>query len=477
MNNQKYSNLIQINAESIGIKTLDNEIIDYLNTEIEEKILLILQQAKKFMRISKRKTLKVDDLNNSIKFYNFIPLIGYDSYATSEYEKIENIKGLWRPKQNIVDIEEYLSKPLTAYPMKPFPHFHWFTIEGKKPNISENFIREEIKDINAYNLSIKNTKNKILQSIEQQQIQQQEKILNEQIMQSYNIANNINNNENENKKNITKPVIHNISKELQIFFENFKQRFRKEIKINKLNISNPYLKITKELEVSMQVIKTSPGVVELLPYIIEFLMNYLENLNEPKVYMAILYYIYAIIENKFFFIEPYLHQIFILLLSFILIEIEKLNYLDCIIKVKIFSIKILRQLIKEYEVKYNNLPFQLFEIFFNNISISENKSLCIFGAIQGIIMLGPIFISKLFKSNKGKEIQNFVKEIENDQEVIDNVKNLFVKNDYIPEIKASNSKEEQISNIDVFFQNDINKRKKLLIYYTYAIAISVISDI
>ena len=92
-------------------------------------------------------------------------------------------------------------------------------------------------------------------------------------------------------------------------------------------------------------------------------------------------------------------------------------------------------------------------------------------------MLGPIFISKLCKSNKGKEIENFVKEIENDQEVIDNVKNLFVKNDYIPEIKASNSKEEQISNIDVFFQNDINKRKKLLIYYTYAIAISVISDI
>ena len=30
--------------------------------------------------------------------------------------------------------------------MKPFPHFHWFAIEGKRPNISENFIREEIKD-------------------------------------------------------------------------------------------------------------------------------------------------------------------------------------------------------------------------------------------------------------------------------------------------------------------------------------------
>ena len=34
--------LIQINSESIGIKTLDNEIIDFLNTEIEEKMKTIL---------------------------------------------------------------------------------------------------------------------------------------------------------------------------------------------------------------------------------------------------------------------------------------------------------------------------------------------------------------------------------------------------------------------------------------------------
>lgn len=77
----RYS-LININAESIGIKTLDNEIIDYLNTELEEKIKSILsvrfeyliwstKQAKKFMRVSKRKTLKVDDLNHSLKFFNF----------------------------------------------------------------------------------------------------------------------------------------------------------------------------------------------------------------------------------------------------------------------------------------------------------------------------------------------------------------------------------------------------------------------
>ena len=140
---QKFTNMIQLNAESIGIKSLDNEIIDYLNVEIEEKIKLILSQAQKFIRISKRKTLKVDDLGHSLKLYNLEEPIGYDSYSMTDYEKIENVKGLWRMKQSVVDIEDYLTKPLAIYPMQPFPHFYWFAIEGKRPNIPENFIRNE----------------------------------------------------------------------------------------------------------------------------------------------------------------------------------------------------------------------------------------------------------------------------------------------------------------------------------------------
>ena len=148
---QKFTNMIQLNAESIGIKSLDNEIIDYLNVEIEEKIKLILSQAQKFIRISKRKTLKVDDLGHSLKLYNLEEPIGYDSYSMTDYEKIENVKGLWRMKQNVIDIEDYLTKPMAIYPMQPFPHFYWFAIEGKRPNIPENFIRNENQNIDNNN--------------------------------------------------------------------------------------------------------------------------------------------------------------------------------------------------------------------------------------------------------------------------------------------------------------------------------------
>ena len=36
-----------INAESIGIKSLDNEIMEYLNVEIEEKLKTILSVRQK----------------------------------------------------------------------------------------------------------------------------------------------------------------------------------------------------------------------------------------------------------------------------------------------------------------------------------------------------------------------------------------------------------------------------------------------
>lgn len=60
------------------------------------------------------------------------------------------------------------------------------------------------------------------------------------------------NSKSEKSNKISGPLIHNISKELQIFLENFEQRFRKEIKTNKLN-PNPNFSMTKELEISKKI--------------------------------------------------------------------------------------------------------------------------------------------------------------------------------------------------------------------------------
>jgi len=49
----------------------------------------------------------------------------------------------------IIDLEDYVSKPIASCPMQSFPHFHWVSIEGKRPMIPENFIRDEIKTVTS----------------------------------------------------------------------------------------------------------------------------------------------------------------------------------------------------------------------------------------------------------------------------------------------------------------------------------------
>ena len=515
---QKFTNMIQLNAESLGIKSLDNEIVDYLNVEIEEKIKLILLQEQKFIRISKRKTLKVDDLQHSLKLYNLDEPIGYDSYSMIDYEKIETVKGLWRVKQNVIDIEDYLSKLMAKYPMQPFPHFYWFAIEGKRPNIPENFIRNDNQnqDIQKIRQQQKSQSNFLLEldpspdnMAKEGNIfnnnninQNNESLNNKKIIDNNdnidinNNNDNINefglNNSNEKTKKISH-IIHNISKELQIFFENFKQRFKNEMNANKLNNNWPYLFISKDMKMSIEIIKTNPGVVELVPYIINFLMNYFENFSSNiKICYCILHYINSLINNQSFFLEPYLHQILIIIISLILYEKEKdkdsdnLIYLDPIIRVKFYAIKILEQIIFKYFIKYHNLQFQLVQIFMDNIIFDEKAEenyLKIFGAIEGLKMIGPVFTQKAFEKqgliedkNINKFFEKFLVNCRNDKEICENWKNINFRKDFNEEnIKPNET--VIFSNIDSFFKNNFDKRKKILLIYSYKSALNMIKEI
>jgi len=138
------------------------------------------------------------------------------------------------------------------------------------------------------------------------------------------------------------------------------------------------------------VIENEPGVVEIIPYIIEFLMKNLSNkqyFDQPKVHMISLSYIDAILKNPYFYIEPYLHQIITLILSIILIEVN-CNQIDLIINVKDFAISILKKIFIKFEIKYPNFIIQLINIFKQNIFPNKNNPnfLTCYGAIKVILL-------------------------------------------------------------------------------------------
>ena len=219
-------------------------------------------------------------------------------------------------------------------------------------------------------------------------------------------------------------------------------------------------------------------------------MTYFENYStDVKICHCILHFINSIINNKSFFLEPYLHQILMLIISLILYENDKSNmiYLDPIIRLKFYAIKILEQIIMTYSIKYHELQFQLVQIFMENIDFKENDKinyLRIFGAVEGLKMIGPIFTKKVFeklgivgKENNNKNFEIFLEECKNDKEMGNNLKNINFKKEFNENDLKTNNENPKFSNIDSFFKNDFNKRKKFALFYCFQNVLNLIKDI
>ncbi len=137
--------------------------------------------------------------------------------------------------------------------------------------------------------------------------------------------------------------------------------------------------------------------MEIIPYLIEFLMKNMTNkqyLDYPKVHMISLTYINAILKNPYVYIEPYLHQIITLILSIILIEVNS-PMIELMIKVKDYSVEILRIIFEKFETKYPKFIMHLLNIFKQNI-IPKNdlqNYLCSYGAIK--VLLNDLILFNL----------------------------------------------------------------------------------
>ena len=180
-----------------------------------------------------------------------------------------------------------------------------------------------------------------------------------------------------------------------------------------------------------------------------------------------------------------------LILSFILYDNDKINpiYLDPIIRLKYYSIKILEQIILTYSIKYHELQFQLVSIFMDNIDfkLKENNKdnyLKIFGAVEGLKMLGPIFTKKVFEKlgligeeNKNKDFIQFFTECKNDKEMNIYLKNINYRKELNENDLKANNENPKFSNIDSFFKNDFNKRKKFALFFCLQNIFNLIKDI
>lgn len=365
------------------MKTLDKETIEYLSNDSQEKLIGVIQKAKTFMRVSKRKKLSSSDLKHALQTVNDSQVNDWDLYINDNKD---------RDKDDIIDIDDYLRAPMAQKSMKQFGHFHWLIIEGNKPNISENYI---------------NSNTVIYPSMDIDRDTNQLILMNELNLKNNNTVNNANKrasnvivNQKDNSINNYKVIPklrHNISKEIAIFREEFEIIFNQEIKRNLL-LKDTVISLMKETEINLVVLQSEPGVVNLLPLILDILINTVVNdhfKNEPKVHIIALIHIKAIIHNQFFFLIPYLSQTISLLLSMILSEGN--NIASILIQVKNMAIEILKYLLDKYSNTYPIMINNLIDIFKEHIvpDMKFPMFLTSYGAIKSITILSEKHIKDI----------------------------------------------------------------------------------
>ena len=245
-------------ASSKGLESIEDDSYRVLSQDLEYRIKEVCQEAAKFMHASYRTKLNTTDINNALISRNIDPFFGYES------QDILMFKGLpsstyFVPDEEI-DLEEFLERPLPKIPLKPYIQSHWLVIEGVQPPIQQNPIMSEKQQISLDHISAA----------------QDEMIIKKQIK-------------------------HRLTKELNVYFE----------KILQVMDTDP--------AISMDCLENETGIQQLVPYFIhQFNSDLKNNVKKNGKVKIICSMYYAMLKNKFLFLDPYLHEILPSLLTCII---------------------------------------------------------------------------------------------------------------------------------------------------------------
>jgi len=105
-------------AESVGINSLNDDVLQGLTSDIEFRLSQVLDEALKFMRHCRRSTLSTQDIAHSLRALDVEPLYGYESTRPLRFGEASIGPGqpLFYVEDEEVDFEKLINAPLPKVP-------------------------------------------------------------------------------------------------------------------------------------------------------------------------------------------------------------------------------------------------------------------------------------------------------------------------------------------------------------------------
>lgn len=267
-------------AESVGITSLNDEVLHSLCSDIEYRLSQVLEEALKFMRHAKRNTLSTQDIALALRSLDVEPLYGYESTRPLRFGEASIGPGqpLFYVEDEEIDFEKLINAPLPKVPREisftgnMTNHIfqmltdtivaHWLAIEGVQPSIPQNPTTADSRN-------------------------------QELVPKGHGVNPNLAAINGTDNITVKPQVKHILSKEIQLYFE---------------KVCNALLDEASQesQDAALASIRSDPGLHQLVPYFVQFIAEKVtHNLTNLFVLEKTLQFTFAMLQNESLYVDPY----------------------------------------------------------------------------------------------------------------------------------------------------------------------------
>ncbi|XP_020534496.1 transcription initiation factor TFIID subunit 6 isoform X2 [Jatropha curcas] len=352
---------IEVIAQSIGITNLSPDVALALAPDVEYRVreimqslqkkiwgVLVLKEAIKCMRHSRRTTLTAEDVDSALSLRNVEPVYGFASGDPLRFKKAAGHKDLYYIDDKDVEFKDVIEAPLPKAPLDTSLTVHWLAIEGVQPAIPENAPVEVAASSDSKKSEYK---------------------------------------EDGLPVDVKLPVRHVLSRELQLYFD----------KITELIMRKSDSIIFKQALVSLA---TDSGLHPLLPYFTYLISDEVSrNLNNFSVLFALMRVTRSLLHNPHIHVEPYLHQLMPSIITCLVAKRLGNRFSDNHWELRNFTADLVASICKRFGHVYHNLQLRVTRTLLHAF-LDPTKSLTQhYGAVQGLAALGPHVVRLLILPN------------------------------------------------------------------------------
>lgn len=371
-------------ADSLGLTDLNDEASRNLAMDVEYRIHEILEQAVKFMRHSKRRTLTTTDVEKALRVLNVEPLYGYDVSRPLNFKEalVGNGQTLYYIDDEEVDFEKLINQPLPKVPRSTTFTAHWLAIEGVQPAIPQNPLESEIRSLlPASRGAITNVLNNNDSAVTS----------NNNTTNGHSTNNNSTSGTSSKDTEIKPLVKHVLSKELQLYFDKV---------IQALTNQEDTEEALHFKQAALTSLRSDPGLHQLVPYFVQFISEQItHNLNNIALLSTMLEVIYSLLSNDNIFLDPYIHALMPCILTLLLAKRIGSNNDDEHFAVRDFASSLLEHVCKNYGKAYTTLKPRVTRTLLKAFLDSNKPVGTLYGAIIGLKNLGDEVIRIIILGN------------------------------------------------------------------------------